>query len=1440
MAFGSFFTRALDVVTPWNRGGEVQRRQERKKREEQQWAQRTYRNNNPRASVSVASRGPEVSVEGQDEPKPKQPENIFETLNKNLVFNKPQNTVPILSNKDNQPYEPPKPGVVVTPTQQTPRISEVTTAAPQNLRAVNSREVIRPAPGLNTKPIMRPEQTAANRFTDIFDANTEADKFRRANEAQKELVKRGVSPVFAQRAIEQSPDALRRNNFTPSVINFVKDAITSAGRGVRAVTVNPIESGRELVASKTKNKEAEKAAQYRKNVAFYGKETADRLARGEEVSFGDTVNAAFDTLAVLPLAKGASMLESGVRESFTNRTAIPAVKQLLAGLDEAFLGVRDIGRKKPRSDISTQTVDDLLSEADIADINTTNVPVRQGVEVNGPVDNGVNIPVRNANTPTPIIQEIGGDAKTVTSNAQAAQNAVNARRVEAAKRADTGLPDRSIDGVTSRTPEKPFAMNPEEVAFGQDKIVKDYAKTLRGLGEGNGVTITPDGRRLSNNVRSVENKGKRMTKADWEDEARRQLESGQGEPSAQQAFNDAKDPEVQSLLNQGEQAPVPEGRPIKVQQAKGIDVIDQTNVPQNLPETPGKVRVTSSKEPVKIKSEAVAAEAPPPPDPVGFTKDGKPIYDRSFETSPDGTTKVKTATPKQANEGSELENLVKNLRENQKAYKGEKKLRKAEFGRRQAQKQKLYEQYRAEGMSGQEAKRAADKALGGQYTKSFASNPEVSEKTVNEILDKTKGDQNTQNAFARWFDPNRPEALRDWERTRIRQYFQKELGEDAAQAVDEAIVMAERAGERSVGGKIADFMTSSIAAGDISAVGRQGLSGLINHPKMSKGAWGDALKALMNSDGEKKFAAELTKNPNVAFIQEHMGGKFLTLSDVADEGRGMDVANKATSWYVNPSNRHYNTYLDSLRLRQKEAIINRYGGQEGFLKAASDANPDNPEKWMKAWNNVIDRQSGRGSFSNFGSPTVGDMQVLFSARNLASKFQRLTAPLQLGLAYRNPAAYIYQLKETAAQAAALGATLAAIKASGIADIENGKIKIGKTRIDITGGFATLIKAADDVRKSMGIGHDTSEDKGFKRSGFTVATDFFQNQLAPTLGSLAKFANVDWGKGEDKFGNKIDAKWWAGVVPMPAVAQTAIQSTLQGENPLEVARNVALDAVGFNTTTYESSADKEAPKTNETKDILKQLKQEGIGVSTEDVDNYVADGDFEKASRVAEYNLKKLQSDPKTGSAEIKKAEKALEDFTVRKEGIPTTDDGITAKVENGDWDTAIKGYELKLKKANQDGELSKKTEKAIQNDMERVRVLRDNGFEPGLFSAYKDTSLPEWLKMGDPESEDYDPETYQKLWEIDQKMTEKKVSNKEGDSEKPKYSAKAAGKGRGGRGGSRGGSSQRAIDTSFGALKDMSFIPKAKEYASIDSQSGSVPIIRKVRPNIVHKITSSG
>ena len=91
----SWFTRALDRVTPWNRGGELQRRQERKKREEEQ--AQAQQNTTPQQSnsglrVTTAQPTQRVVV---DTPKPKQPENIFETLNKGLTFNKPNNALDI-------------------------------------------------------------------------------------------------------------------------------------------------------------------------------------------------------------------------------------------------------------------------------------------------------------------------------------------------------------------------------------------------------------------------------------------------------------------------------------------------------------------------------------------------------------------------------------------------------------------------------------------------------------------------------------------------------------------------------------------------------------------------------------------------------------------------------------------------------------------------------------------------------------------------------------------------------------------------------------------------------------------------------------------------------------------------------------------------------------------------------------------------------------------------------------------------------------------------------------------------------------------------------------------------------------------------------------------------------------------------------------------------
>lgn len=72
----------------------------------------------------------------------------------------------------------------------------------------------------------------------------------------------------------------------------------------------------------------------------------------------------------------------------------------------------------------------------------------------------------------------------------------------------------------------PFA---KDVAQGLSKeqsgFINEYANMLESMGQDNGVSIA-NGKRISNNVRTADTAGKAMTKEDWFNEARQQIESG--------------------------------------------------------------------------------------------------------------------------------------------------------------------------------------------------------------------------------------------------------------------------------------------------------------------------------------------------------------------------------------------------------------------------------------------------------------------------------------------------------------------------------------------------------------------------------------------------------------------------------------------------------------------------------------------------------------------------------------------------------------------------------------------------------------------------------------------------------------------------------------------------------------------------------------------------
>jgi hypothetical protein len=182
-------------------------------------------------------------------------------------------------------------------------------------------------------------------------------------------------------------------------------------------------------------------------------------------------------------------------------------------------------------------------------------------------------------------------------------------------------------------------------------------------------------------------------------------------------------------------------------------------------------------------------------------------------------------------------------------------------------------------------------------------------------------------------------------------------------------------------------------------------------------------------------------------------------------------------------------------------------------------------------------------------------------------------------------------------------------------------------------------------------------------------------------------------------------------------------------------------------------------------------------------------------------------------------------------GVPDTGED-TVYLEKGQYDTNLAVLNVKRSLMAADPTTKPSDLKQIDTNIKRSQVYKDNQIPYDMVDAYKSTSLTDWRDMGDPESDSYDPEMYQQLWNIDQTLAKADASYAKGDTAKQKFSAKKPGKG--------SGSGQRSIDTSFGTLKDGVFAPQVKAYQTIDQQSGAIPHISVVRPNIVHKISSSG
>jgi len=726
----SWFTRAIDKVTPWNRGGELQRRQEKKKREEEQ----AQLNNTPRqpGGLRVTNNQPtqRVVVDTPELPKPKQPENIFESLNKSLTLNKPNNAIDIINSEATKPVERPAPGTIIRPkvtvdAAPTQRLKlpdgRYADEVPDTPETILNRELDRgrsfediardnrfdinavreytkaTRPNYGIK-IEKPQQGNLNKIRDIFDTNTEADKYRRY---KGNITKGEDKPVFQ----EKSGNIVSR---TPLVGHIVK-GLNTLGAQIPQVGITLTNTAQVNVRSDAEKKlqEAKKRGDYAEvrrleaGIAELDKmieqsnREQDAAASMFEENKGGLFNAgtlygeeesirgsAEDALKKIALPTAVSMLDlytlgkgSAVSQSIQQggktaiRTQAPNIIKMtagnyasgdldaraqgatgfdpvIAGTTNAVLGTapdvllpvagrgfkdRFIPKFMRRGQVDASELADELDDTAISAsaeaanqaMRSRTIPVRaiENIPVNAVEGLPEPIRVRNLNEPPPLIREFPGDASVATPDALVKKLAEDERAQAIADAAfdqakTAPKPNRAIEGVAPRSPEAPYKLDTQAVTTAQDKMIDEYAAWLREMGEGNGTQLIPDGQggyyRSTNNVRFGDTKGKRMTKAMWRDEAERQLRAGEADPGLQKAFDETANPEVQSMLTKGEQPEAPVGTPIKVKQATGIPIRDEVNVPQNLPETPGTVRVTEANAPNNVKSATIAAQTPAP------------------------------------------------------------------------------------------------------------------------------------------------------------------------------------------------------------------------------------------------------------------------------------------------------------------------------------------------------------------------------------------------------------------------------------------------------------------------------------------------------------------------------------------------------------------------------------------------------------------------------------------------------------------------------------------------------------------------------------------------------------------------------------------------------------------------------------------------------------
>lgn len=354
------------------------------------------------------------------------------------------------------------------------------------------------------------------------------------------------------------------------------------------------------------------------------------------------------------------------------------------------------------------------------------------------------------------------------------------------------------------------------------------------------------------------------------------------------------------------------------------------------------------------------------------------------------------------------------------------------------------------------------------------------------------------------------------------------------------------------------------ASFDNSAIFRQGWKTLWTNPgtwlKNAKTSFSDLVRTFGGKEVMDEIQADIVSRPNYDLMQR--AKLAVGTIEEAYPSRGPEKVPVLGRAYK-ASEVAYTGFV----FRQRADIFDKY------VDIAKKSGVDLTDtQQIRSIGKLVNSLTGRGSLGKLEPAANVVNNVFFSPRFLKSNIDLLTLhAADAGFSsFARKEAAINLLKVVTGTAAVLVVANAMKPGSVEQDPRSadfGKIRIGDTRFDMTGGISGLVtlvaREITQSTKSSTTGNVSKLNTGAfgGQTGVDVLYNFFENKLSP-VSSVVK----DLLKGQDFQGNKPTVLGEANnlFTPLPITTYAELKNNPKSADPL---LSIIADALGINTNTY---------------------------------------------------------------------------------------------------------------------------------------------------------------------------------------------------------------------------------------------------------------------------------